>query len=136
MKRSFLVFAGAGLGGVARWAAGLLVGSLLPGPFPWATFTVNVTGCLAMGGLLRIVQGRGGPAFGPRLFLMVGFLGGYTTFSSFGGEVDALLRQGHPGLGILYAAACVFSGPAAVWAGRAVVQRLERPAPLKEELSE
>lgn len=154
LKKNLLVFAGAGLGGLARYAAGLLADSLAPGPFPWGTFAVNVTGCFAMGGLMYLFKDRGLLAPGHRLFLMVGLLGGYTTFSSFGYESDALMRQGPPALEALYAAASVLSGLAAVWAGRISTQGMERlalvgrrtgrhasptvsrPLPLEEELSE
>jgi CrcB protein len=128
LKKNLLVFVGAGLGGVARYAAGFLAGALVPGPFPWGTFAVNVTGCFAMGGLMYLFRDRGLLGPGHRLFLMVGLLGGYTTFSSFGYESDALLRQGHMGLEIVYAAASALFGLAAVRAGRAGVRGLERLA--------
>ncbi|MFN3484312.1 MAG: fluoride efflux transporter FluC, partial [Planctomycetota bacterium] len=98
----------------------------ISGPFPWGTFVVNVTGCWAMGGLMYLFKDRGLLGPGHRLFLMVGLVGGYTTFSSFGYESDALMRQGHPAMETLYAVASAVFGLAAVWAGRISIQGLGR----------
>lgn len=159
LKKNLLVFVGAGFGGVARYALGLFVASFTSGPFPWGTFVVNVTGCWAMGGLMYLFGDRGLLGPGQRLFLMVGLVGGYTTFSSFGYESDALMRQGHPALEALYGVASAVFGLAAVWAGKVSTRGLERwgvtalrarrggasrraapagapPLPLEEELSE
>jgi CrcB protein len=126
LKKNLLVFVGAGLGGAARYGAGLLIGHFAAGPFPWGTFLVNVTGCFAMGGLMYLFKDRGRLTPNHRLFLMVGILGGYTTFSSFGYESDSLMRQGHPALEAAYAMASAIFGLASVWAGRAATKAFER----------
>jgi CrcB protein len=152
LKKNLLVFIGAGLGGVARFGVGLLAGHVAPGPFPWGTFLINVSGCFAMGGLMYLFKERGVLTPHHRLFLMVGVLGGYTTFSSFGYESDALRRLGRPGLELAYVGSSAVFGLAAVWAGRVLAKALDRalrPAPrpqpepqvpgalpLEEELSE
>jgi len=80
------------------------------GRFPWATLCVNVLGCalagLVYGWLLR------NPATGDgwRLFLMVGVLGGFTTFSAFGLDTWHLLRQGSTGLALAYVLVSVIVG--------------------------
>jgi CrcB protein len=82
-----LVFIGGGLGAVARhWAnrAGL---ALLGPDFPWWTFAVNVAGCFLIG-LLAGLFGSLETGHNARLFLITGFLGGFTTFSAF--SLDAL----------------------------------------------
>ena len=77
----FLVAAGSGLGGVARYVLSLWLMSRFPSAFPWGILWVNVTGCLLLGLLMGWIAGRGD--FNAwRLFLGVGFLGGYTTFST------------------------------------------------------
>lgn len=119
--RNLLVFAGAGLGGVARYGVGLLLNSS-PGLFPWSTFLVNLSGCFAIGVLMDLFKNRGVLTPHHRLFLVMGVLGGYTTFSSFGYETDVLLRAGHPGLALAYALSSVILGLAAVRAGRAAVR--------------
>lgn len=120
--RNLLVFVGSGLGGVARFGVGALMTALLPGPYPWGTFVINVTGCFVMGSLMHLFKDRSVLSPDQRLFFMVGVLGGYTTFSSFGYECDLLGRTGHPGMELGYALSSVFLGVGGVWAGRAVTQ--------------
>lgn len=61
--------------------------------FPWGTLVVNVTGCLLIGILLTLAEERDVLSREARLLLVVGFLGSYTTFSTFGWETVALLRD-------------------------------------------
>jgi CrcB protein len=92
--RWLAIFIGGGLGAVARYEiAGLVQGST-GGFFPWGTFVVNASGCLAIGFLATLLEERSslGPTW--RLFLLVGVLGGYTTFSSFGLETWRLVESG------------------------------------------
>ena len=124
MLKGLLVFLGAGLGGVARWGVGEAVHRWISRSFPWGTLAVNVTGCFAMGGLMYLFAERGVLGPNQRLFLMVGVLGGYTTFSSFGHEFDALLRERGGGPAFAYAAASVVLSLAAVAAGRALAALL------------
>ncbi len=116
--KAFLVFSGAGLGGILRYAVGALVHRRVKGLFPWGTFAVNVTGCLAMGILMACIEARHDVSPGGRLFLATGLLGGYTTFSTYGYEAEQLLRGGERKLFLAYAAGSVLAGLAAVWIGR------------------
>lgn len=78
-----IVLLGSGLGGVARYVVGLWLASRSESAFPWGTFVVNVSGCFLIGVLMGILAARGGQAWhGWRLLLGIGFLGGYTTFST------------------------------------------------------
>ena len=88
-----LVAAGGAIGAAARYLAGLWIVARLGAGFPWGTFFVNVTGSFLIGIILVLVQGGALPA-GARLFLAVGVLGGYTTFSSFSYETLQLLSGG------------------------------------------
>lgn len=88
-----LVAAGGAIGAAARYLAGLWIVARLGADFPWGTFFVNVTGSFLIGIILVLVQGGALPA-GARLFLAVGVLGGYTTFSSFSYETLQLLSGG------------------------------------------
>jgi CrcB protein len=92
--RAMIVGAGGFLGAAARYLLGGVVHRHYDGTFPLGTWIVNVSGCLAMGVLAALVIDR--PVLEPRLrlFLMVGLLGGFTTFSSFGYETLELVRQG------------------------------------------
>jgi CrcB protein len=120
--RTLVVGAGGFLGASARYALGGLVYRLASPSFPWATLLVNVSGCFAIG-LLAVLAGERGPV-GPtgRLFWMVGVLGGFTTFSSFGYETLSLAREGSYTLAAASAVGQVVLGLTAVWAG-AVVAR-------------
>lgn len=122
MLKGVLVFVGAGLGGLARWGVGEAVQRWAGRAFPWGTLLVNVSGCLLMGGLMHLYAERGLLTPNQRLFLMVGLLGGYTTFSSFGHEFDALLRGRGAGPAFAYAAASVVLSFLAVAAGRGLAQ--------------
>jgi len=114
-----------GLGGAAGSVARYLLGLIpLPGGggFPFATLGINVLGAFCIG-VLAALAGRY-TAMDPRLllFLKVGLCGGFTTFSTFCGETAELLRSGRVWLAVLYAAASVLLGVAAVFAGRNVVR--------------
>lgn len=82
-----LVFLGGGLGAIARHAAGRAGLALLGPGFPWWTLAVNVSGSFAIG-LLAGLFGALETGHQARLFLITGFLGGFTTFSAF--SLDAL----------------------------------------------
>ena len=89
-----LVGAGGFFGSLLRYALGGLIHRQLPlATFPYGTLAVNVIGCLAIGILAGLSEAR--PMFGPgfRLFALVGLLGGFTTFSTFGYETVAMMRD-------------------------------------------
>jgi CrcB protein len=90
----FLVLLGSGLGGVARYLTSTWMAARFGSGFPWGTFTVNVVGGLLIGLLATLADERG--IIGPqaRLFLVVGVLGGFTTFSSFSLETLRLAEGG------------------------------------------
>jgi CrcB protein len=101
------VAAGGALGSTARWAIGELI-RRPPGPpsFPWATCSVNLTGAIALGWIFGwAVEASVAPEH--RAFLMVGLLGGFTTFSAFAFETLGLLQGGQYGKAGLYVLASV-----------------------------
>ena len=122
----------AALGGVlgawARWAVGEVL-PISPGAWPWATFLVNITGCLFIGVLLAVLLARFPRSVRLRPFLAVGVLGGFTTYSTFAVEAVRLTEGGHPALAAGYVLASVTGGVAAVviglLGGRAVVGRVD-----------
>lgn len=103
--RLFLIFVGAGVGGVLRYVIGHAVqqvtraDSATPS-MPWGTIVVNVSGCLAMGFLAAFFASTTRVSEDVRLAILVGVLGGYTTFSSFGRETIALFSAGHTGTAV------------------------------------
>ncbi len=110
-----LVFVGGGLGALSRHAVGRATFHALGPGFPWGTLTVNVVGSLLIGlavGLFSFFE-TGQPA---RLFLITGFLGGFTTYSAF--SLDALtLWMRDPWMAGLYVTASMTLSFAAIVAG-------------------
>lgn len=116
---------GGGLGSVARY----LVGQALPESghgFPWATFTVNVTGSLLLGALMVFIMEVWPPARYLRPFLCVGLIGGFTTFSTYVDGIRDLAATGHWTLADAYGADTLLAGLAAVWCGIVVARRVAR----------
>ena len=99
MKQLLLVGAGGAIGSVARYLAGIAVIRWTGGGFPFNTLLVNVVGSFVMGLLIAVLlKVDPGPALSAdiRLFVAVGMLGGFTTFSSFSADIVALWeRQAH-----------------------------------------
>jgi CrcB protein len=87
--------------------------------FPYGTLAVNVVGCLLIGVLSQLADARGLLHAEVRLFIFVGVLGGFTTFSTFGYETLNLLRDGEVLIASLNVTANVVLCLLAVWAGRA-----------------
>ena len=113
---------GSGCGGAARLLCSDLAARLVGLEFPWGTLTVNVMGSLLIGLVAALVQPSGRFEFGPNVqqFLMVGVLGGYTTFSAFSLQTLALARDGHFGKASAYVVSSVLFCLIAVVIGYAV----------------
>lgn len=111
--------AGGALGAMARHGLNHLVHQrALGAAFPYGIFIINVAGSFAIGVIAGLLAGhRVEMSHAARTFVIVGFLGGFTTFSSFSLDTLALARDGHPGLALLNAAGQVVFSLAAVWAG-------------------
>lgn len=92
--------------------------------FPWGTLAVNLSGCLLIGFLAMFFEQRLVVAPETRTFVLIGLLGGFTTFSSFGFETFALLRDGNTLLALANVAASVTVGLVAVVAGAVLARAL------------
>lgn len=123
MERYLLVMVGAAAGGLARYVVGTAIMQRLGGRFPWGTLMVNVTGCFLIGVLMPLLTERGGVSPRWRLLLVIGVLGGYTTYSSFAWETYQAVRDGSPLIGLMNVVLSVVAGYAAVWCGAALVSR-------------
>ena len=117
------IAAGGALGALARY--GIQV-AFPAGRFPWATFTVNISGCLLIGALMVLIARRRPNARLLRPFAGVGFLGGYTTFSTYVLDIRNTVAAGEPGLALLYLSGTLVAALAAVWAGMAIAARVLR----------
>ena len=116
---------GGALGAPARYGVAQLV-HVAPGRFPWATFWTNASGSFALGLLMALVLERFPPSRYLRPFVATGFLGAYTTYSTFAVEADLLVRDGHPGGAATYIAASLLAGLLAAWAGVTAARALPR----------
>jgi CrcB protein len=124
MNRYLCVLLGGGVGSLTRYLVGRAVVQWFPSLyFVWATFAINVTGAFLIGLVMTLVVERLKLPHFWQLLLVTGFLGGYTTFSSF--EYDAYLatRSGQTGVALAYLAGSVAAGYVAVRLGVAVAGR-------------
>jgi CrcB protein len=103
------IAAGGALGAPARYGVAQLIHAGAGG-FPWATFWTNVSGSLVLGFILILVIDRFPPTRYVRAFFATGFLGAFTTFSTFSNETIALARVGRPGLALLYVSLSIVGG--------------------------
>ena len=115
---SLLVALGGAVGAVLRYWVSIAVQRSLGPEFPWGTLAVNVSGCFLMGLVAAVADRQGYLNPGARLFLVVGVLGGFTTFSAFAHETVSATRAGATAVGLLNVAANVVLCLAAVWLGR------------------
>jgi len=115
---------GGAAGALARYGLDRFIEHHLLTVFPWSTFVVNVTGCFAAGAAVALLADRHGLPAWVRTGVVVGFLGAYTTFSTFAQETHDLFSEGQSALGIANAAGSVVVGIAAVVTGIAVARGL------------
>lgn len=112
-----MVAAGGGIGSLVRYVVGTAIAQRFGGRFPLGTFLINVTGSFLIGVLMTLLTERFAPHPNWRLLVVVGFLGGYTTFSSFEYETFQTARAGGYLLAAGYVLASVVVGYAGVWLG-------------------
>ncbi len=126
MRRAAIVFAGGGLGACLR---ALLLAWLRPwaATLPLPVLLANGLGAFALGVVFILADEAGLLRAEARLFLAVGVLGGFTTFSTFGWGADLLLAGGHGLAALAYLAASLVGGVAAAWAGLGAGRALTAP---------
>jgi CrcB protein len=123
-----LIAAAGAVGTLARYGLTHLVQRHAGLAFPWGTFVVNVAGCLAFGIGWSLIEQRAPNITAWRAVVLVGLLGGFTTFSSFAFEAAGLLRQGMWWLAALHVVGQNVLGVLAVFAGLAL-GRMAGPLP-------
>lgn len=124
MSRYLCVFLGGGAGSLARYLVGRAMLQRFPsGSFAWSTFWINVTGSFLIGFLMTLLVERLRVSHLWQLLLVTGFLGGYTTFSSFEYDGYLAVRAGQPLAAFAYLAGSVIAGCGAVWLGVLIVGR-------------
>jgi crcB protein len=122
IKLLFIIGTGSFMGGIARFLTSRFIQNTVVSAFPYGTFIVNILGCFLIG-LFYGLSERGNvmtPEW--RMFLTVGFCGGFTTFSTFANENVALLKDGNIFYVALYTGLSVFIGIMATWLGNLVTK--------------
>ncbi len=121
MPVALAVALGGALGALARYGLDRFIERRSDSLFPWSTFVINVSGCLVIGVVVAALVDRHHVPAWLRVGLVVGVLGGYTTFSTFSQEgLDLLEGPQHAGVALAYLAASVVCGVAAVFVGTRV----------------
>ncbi|SPE37443.1 putative fluoride ion transporter CrcB [Candidatus Sulfopaludibacter sp. SbA3] len=118
-----LIAVGGGAGSLLRFIAGTAIMTRYARTFPLGTLVINITGSFLIGLLMTLFTERFQPHTNLRLLLVVGFLGGYTTFSSFEWETYSAVRDGAFWIGLANVAGSVLFGYLAVWLGALLARR-------------
>jgi fluoride exporter len=117
MPVQLAVALGGALGALARYLVDRFIEAREVGLFPWGTFTINVSGCVVVGAVVSALVDRHHTPAWLRIGLVMGVLGGYTTFSTFSQETFDLFREGRGGIALIYSVASVAFGVCAVFVG-------------------
>jgi len=117
LQKYLLIGLGGALGSIARYWVGSSIASRMGIRFPYGTLIVNITACIIIGFSMTYLGRRAelNPAW--RFLVPVGFIGAYSTFSTYEWETLSTLRDGALGIAALYAVGSFVLGLAAVWGG-------------------
>ncbi|MFV0290381.1 MAG: fluoride efflux transporter CrcB [Mangrovibacterium sp.] len=117
MKELVIVFLGSGLGGALRYGFGRVVGRFYQAQFPLSTFLINILACFILGLCVGYIGHRANFSPTLKLFLTVGFCGGFSTFSTFSTEMLMLFLKGNGTMSVLYLVGSVALGLLATYVG-------------------
>ena len=128
MQKYLLIATGGALGSLARYGVGSLVANRMGTRFPYGTFVINFTACLIIGFSLTWMEQH--TAMNPawRFLIPIGFVGAYSTFSTFEWEIFATLRLGAFLITALYVSLSLLLGLLAVWLGVLLARLLFSPS--------
>ena len=124
MKELIAVFIGSGLGGLSRFGLGKWINSMHNHHFPFGTFVVNFIACLVLGFVIGLADHKQILSPTARLFLVVGFCGGFSTFSTFSSETLSLFQQGHNMSSVLSVLGSVLLCVTATFGGLFITERI------------
>jgi len=122
LQKYFLIAVGGSLGAIARYWVGSEVANRLGTKFPYGTFVINISACVIIGFSLTYLGKRAdlNPAW--RFLIPTGFVGAYSTFSTYEWETLSSLRTGAFSLAALYAIGSLVLGLVAAWAGAVLAE--------------
>ncbi len=136
MSKLIVVALGGAIGATARYWLGNLINSRLPMQFPLGTFVINVTGSFIIGFFMTLVSQRLTVHPNWRLLIAVGFVGAYTTFSTFEFETLKLIEEGSVVSAALNVVLSFVVGFIAVWLGVTAARRFYIPQEVAMRLQE
>jgi CrcB protein len=116
-KTILFIGIGGAIGSVLRYLTSVMVSKYWANHFPLATFITNILGCFILGLLIGLLEKNNLANSNLKWFLVTGFCGGYTTFSTFGFENYSLFQSNNSILAFIYIAMSVLVGIFAVWLG-------------------
>ena len=124
MQKYFLIAFGGALGSVARYWVGSTIANRMGVKFPYGTFVINLTACIFIGFTLTFLCRRTelNPAW--RYLVPIGFVGAYSTFSTYEWETFSSIRTGAFFIASFYAVASLFLGLVAVWCGVLIAEAI------------
>jgi fluoride exporter len=117
LQKYLWIAIGGSLGSLARYSVGSMIGSRMGIKFPYGTFVVNMTACIMIGFSLAFLGRRADSNPAWRFLIPVGFIGAYSTFSTFEWETFSSLQTGAFLMAALYVVLSIFLGLIAVWCG-------------------
>jgi fluoride exporter len=124
LQKYLYIALGGAIGSIARYWVGATVAGRLGAKFPYGTFVINMTACLVIGFAVTFLGRRAdvNPAW--RYLIPVGFVGAYSTFSTYEWETLSTLRAGAFALAALYALGSLVLGLVAVWGGSVLAEMI------------
>ena len=123
LKEIICIFMGSGLGGITRYGLGKWVNTFHSTHFPLGTLAVNVLACFFLGLIIGMASNRYVVTASTKMFWVVGFCGGFSTFSTFSNEALHLLQTGHQTSSGLYIILSLVVSFSALWIGLTVAHK-------------
>jgi fluoride exporter len=124
LQKYLLIAAGGALGSIARYWVGSAISGRMGTKFPYGTIVINISACIIIGFTLTYFGRRADLSAAWRFLVPIGFIGAYSTFSTYEWETLSTLRSGAFFLAALYAAGSLVLGLAATWCGTALADLL------------
>jgi len=124
LQKYLYVALGGALGSVARFWIGSAIGGRMGTRFPYGTFVINVTACIIIGFVLTLMGSRTEPNAAWRFLIAIGFVGAYSTFSTFEWEIFSTVKAGAFLSGASYVVLSLVLGLAGVWGGMAIARAI------------
>jgi CrcB protein len=124
LDRYAMIAIGGAVGALARYQLAAMIQARIPAGFPWGTFVVNISGCLVMGVATILLTERLIVHPNWRFLIPIGFIGAYTTFSTFELETFRAVTEGSWMIGAANVVGSVLAGYAALWIGVVLTRSL------------